>query len=118
MGTVRVVVLDVLGEHGLQMAAAEDDHPVETLAPDGTDHALTDGVGPGCPYGALYDPDAVGRKDGVEGSGEFGVAIADEELDGFALSARSIERLRACWVTQPVTGLAVTPAIRTRRVSW
>ena len=39
-------------------------------------------------------------------------------LTEFAWSARSIERFRACWATQPVTGLAVTPAIRTRRVSW
>ena len=81
MGTVRVVVLDVLGEHGLQMAAAEDEHPVEALAPDGADHALTDGVGPGCPDRALDDPDALGGEDGVEGSGELGVAVADEELD-------------------------------------
>lgn len=39
-------------------------------------------------------------------------------LVALACSASSIERLRACWVTQPSTGLAVMPAIRTRRVSW
>jgi len=39
-------------------------------------------------------------------------------LAAFAWSARSVEGLRACSVTQPVTGLAVTPAIRTRGVSW
>jgi len=33
-------------------------------------------------------------------------------------AACAMQRLRACWVTQPVTGLAVTPARRTRRVSW
>ncbi len=38
-------------------------------------------------------------------------------LTAFASSASSIERLRACWVTHAATGLAVTPAIRTRRVS-
>jgi hypothetical protein len=42
-------VIDVLGEHGLQMAAAEDEHPVEALAPDGAHHTLADGVGPGVP---------------------------------------------------------------------
>jgi hypothetical protein len=31
--------------------------------------------------------------------------------------ANSMEWLRACWVTQLVTGLHVMPAIRTRRVS-
>ena len=29
-------MLNVLGEHGLQMAATEDDHPVETLVLEGT----------------------------------------------------------------------------------
>jgi len=41
-------MLDVLGEHGLKVVAAEDEHPVEAFAPDGADDALTDGVGPGC----------------------------------------------------------------------
>jgi hypothetical protein len=39
-------------------------------------------------------------------------------LTASACSARSIERLRACWVTQLATGLVVMPGIRTRRVSW
>ena len=38
-------------------------------------------------------------------------------VTAFAWSASSIERLRACWVTHAATGLAVMPAIRTRRVS-
>ena len=40
MGTVRVVVLDVLGEHGFEVAPSEDEHPVEALAPDGADESL------------------------------------------------------------------------------
>jgi len=44
MGTVRVVVLDVLGEHGLEVAAAENEHPVEGLAPEGADPAFAHGV--------------------------------------------------------------------------
>ena len=80
MRTVRVVVLDVLGEHGIQMAASEDERPVEALAPDGADLALADGVRPGCPDRALDDPGALCGEDGVEGSRELGVAIADEEL--------------------------------------
>lgn len=35
-----------------------------------------------------------------------------------ALSARSVEMLRACCVAEPATSLAVTPANCTRRVSW
>ena len=58
-----VVVLDVLGEHGFEMAASEDDHPVEALAPDGADHALTEGVRPRGPDRSSDDPDAVGGED-------------------------------------------------------
>ena len=39
-------------------------------------------------------------------------------LIAFAWSASSIERFRACWVTQLATGFDVMPAICTRRVSW
>lgn len=39
-------------------------------------------------------------------------------LTAFACSASYTQMLRACWVTQSVAGLAVTPAIRTVRVSW
>jgi len=28
-------MLDVLGEHGFEVTAVEDEHPVEALAPDG-----------------------------------------------------------------------------------
>ena len=52
-GAVDVVVLDLLGEDGFEVAAAEDEHPVEALAPAGADHALADGVRPGRPDGAL-----------------------------------------------------------------
>ena len=47
MGPVRVVMLDVLGEDRFEVSGPEDEHPVEALAPDGADHALADGVGPG-----------------------------------------------------------------------
>ena len=37
-------------------------------------------------------------------------------LAGVVRSVRSKQKLRACWVTQPQTGLALIPAMRTRRV--
>ena len=63
-----VVILDVLGEDGFEMAATEDEHPVEALAPRGADHALTDGVRPRCPDRALGDPGALCGEDSVEGN--------------------------------------------------
>ena len=65
-GPVRpmpVVVVHVLGEHGLEMAAAEDEEPVEALSTDGTHNALGDGVRARGPDGRLDDPDALGREE-------------------------------------------------------
>jgi hypothetical protein len=49
------------------VTATDDEHPVETLAPDGADDALADGVGPGCPGRALDDPGALRGEDCVGG---------------------------------------------------
>jgi hypothetical protein len=38
---------EVYGDEDLQMAATEDEHPVEALAPQGANNALTGGIGPG-----------------------------------------------------------------------
>ena len=80
-GPVRVVMLDVLGKDCFEVPAPEDQHPVEALRPGGSHDPLTDGVRSGCPDRALDDPGALCGEDGVEGSRELGVAIADEELD-------------------------------------
>ena len=117
MGTVRVVVLDVLGEHGLQVPAAEDEHPVEALAPQCADHTLTDRIGPWRSDGGLDGLDALCCEDGIERSGEVSRSRM-RNVSAIAWSVSSIETLRACWVTHSATGLAVTPAIRTKRVSW
>ena len=44
MWSLRVVVLDVDAQHALEVAAVEDQQPVEALAADGSDEALGDGV--------------------------------------------------------------------------
>lgn len=118
MGPVRVVMRDVLGKYCFEVTAPEDEHPVEALAPDGADHALADRIGTRCSDQGGDESGAVGSEDGVEGGGAFGVGIADGDVTGFAWSSRSIERLRACWVTQSATGFDVMPSIRTRRLSW
>ena len=76
-----VVVLDVLGEYGFEVATAEYEHPVEALAPDSADHAFAGGVRPRCLDRGLDNGDALGGEDRVEGSGVLGVVITDEELD-------------------------------------
>lgn len=104
MRPVRVVMLDVLGEDGLEMPPAEDEHAIKALASESADDALADGVRPRCADRGLDDPDGLGGEDGVEGSGELGVAIPDQELDRRRVLASSMQRLRACWVTQLATG--------------
>lgn len=55
--------------------------------------------------------DAGGGEDGVEGGGELGVPVADQEPEPcrpVALSSNSITRFRAVWVTHSPTGCAVT----------
>jgi len=75
-----VVVIHVFGEHGFEMAAAEDEEPVQALSADRADKPLGDSVRARRPDGCLDDPDPFGGEDGVEGRGELGVPISDEEF--------------------------------------
>jgi hypothetical protein len=98
---MRAVVLDVLDKDCFEVTAAEDEHPVEALAPDGALHTLADCVRPRGLDGGLDDPGALGGEGGVEGGGEFGIPISDEELDSVRLLGELHRR---------VAGLLVHPA--------
>ena len=70
---------DVRGEDVLEVAAADDEEPVEALAADAADPAF--GVRP-ClrrPHRRLDHPHAFGAEDLVEVTGELAVSITDEE---------------------------------------
>jgi len=88
---MRVVVVDVFAQHMLEMAAREDQDPVEALAAHAADPAF--GVRlrlwgrDRCPDHA----DPVRAEHGVEGFGEFDVAVADHDP---GVSAFFAERLR------------------------
>ena len=72
-----VVMPDVGREDVVEVAAAEDQHPVEALAADAADPAL--GVRPRLrrPHRRLDHPDPLGAEDLVELAGELAVAVAD-----------------------------------------
>ena len=53
MRSLRVVVLDVDAQHALEVAAVEDQQPVEALAADSSDETLGDGVAFGARTGVL-----------------------------------------------------------------
>ena len=81
MWAVVVVVPLVLPKHGRGVALVDDQEAVEEFAADRADEAFGDRVRPWCSHRRLDDPDVDGGEDGVEGGGELGVAVADEEPD-------------------------------------
>ena len=95
MGSVRVVMLDVLGEHGLEVVAADDEHSVEALAPDGADHPLARGARMGVLMMLVPSAAKTASKEAVN----FVSRLRMRNLIEFAWSASSIEMLRACWVS-------------------
>lgn len=83
-GVVRamgVVVVDELAEHFFELAAMEDQHPIEAFTTDGADETLGEGIGSRSPHWSVDDPDAFGAKDLVEARGELSVTIPDQEPD-------------------------------------
>src|SRR5262245_8371423 len=49
-----VVIVEVLGEYATQMTLAEDDHVIEALPTDGSDHSFNERILPG---GSRRSPD-------------------------------------------------------------
>ncbi len=95
MRPVLVVVAAVDAEHLLEMAAAEDEDPVEAVGANRTHPTLGEGVGVRGLNWRADDLDALRPEDLVEGVAELRVAIVDEEPTGCS-SPSCIARLRAC----------------------
>src|SRR5439155_25249367 len=81
MWPLRVVVIDVDAQHALEVAAIEDQQPVETFRANGSDEALRDGVRLRRPHGRFHDPDPLTAEDLVEGAAVLAVAVADPETN-------------------------------------
>src|SRR4051812_38033400 len=79
MWSVLVVVLDVDAKDVGELAAAEDQEPVEPFAADGSDPALHVSVRIGCSDGRPDDLDSIAREEGVERARELRVAVVDQE---------------------------------------
>src|SRR5664279_732207 len=78
---VLVVMGLVLTKDLQQVDLVPDQRLVEQFTSAAADPALHDRVCAGCSDGAAQDPDAGVAKHGVDGGGELGVAIAEQELD-------------------------------------
>jgi hypothetical protein len=61
------------------VAWAGDQQVVEAFAAQRADEALGDRVRPRCPDWGADDADVGGGEHGVEGGGELGIAVADQE---------------------------------------
>ena len=97
--------------------SSEDEHAVEALAPEGA-HERSRWRSPAAPGAGLADPDALCGEDGVEGNGELGVPIAERTWHRARLGGELNGDVAGPLGHRSVTGLVVTPAMRTRRVSW
>jgi hypothetical protein len=78
---LAVVVVDVGTKCPLQLPFAEDQQPVQTLLTDRAHPTLGVRVCVGRPDRCLDHPDALGAKDLIEGRGELGVPVVDQEAD-------------------------------------
>src|SRR6266511_2274520 len=101
MRSLVVVVVDVNAEHLFEVAAVDDQQPVQTFGADGPDEALGDPVRLRRPHRRLDDPDAFAAADVVEGEVVLAVAVADQEAD--ALIAE-VETEVACLLGYPGAG--------------
>jgi hypothetical protein len=63
------------------MPSTHDEHPIQQLATDRADPSLGHRVRAWRPHRRPQDSDALGGQDGIEGGGEVGVAIADQERE-------------------------------------
>ena len=113
--SVRVVVLDVLAQDDVEVAWSGDQEVVEAFPAQGADEALGDGVRPRCADRGSDDPDAGAGEDGVEGGGELGVPVADQEPEPVGVVAEVDEQVAGLLVTQSPVGWLVIPARCTRR---
>jgi hypothetical protein len=83
-------MVDVDTQHSFEVAAVEDQQPVEALGAHGSDEALCDRVRFGRADRRPDDLDAFAAEDGVEVTSELAVAIADPGSEPASLAqARS-----------------------------
>jgi hypothetical protein len=103
---VRAVVIEmahVLVENGAGVSFVVDQQPVGALGADAADEPFRVAVRPGRTGRDLDHGDAFGGEDGVEGSGELGVPIADQKAEGADLLTQVHQQI-AGGLSGPVRG--------------
>ena len=100
---VAVVVELVSAQNLEEMFVVPDQGAVQEFAADGSDPTFHDRVHARGPYVAQYGADASVSQDGIEGGGEVGATIADQELDFHGLVFEFHEHV-ASHLRGPVAG--------------
>jgi hypothetical protein len=75
------------------VAWSGDQEVVEAFAAQGADPAFRDRVRSWCPYRGADDADVGAGEHGVEGGGELGISVADQELESFGVVAEVGEQV-------------------------
>jgi hypothetical protein len=73
------IVIDVDAEHSFEVAAVEDEQPVQTLGAHRPHEALRDRVRLWCSHRCLDDPNALAAEDLIERAAVLAVPVADQE---------------------------------------
>jgi hypothetical protein len=110
-----VVVLDVLAQHGREVARSGDQELVEAFAAQRANPALGDRVRPRRANRGADDADVGAGEHRVEGGGELAVPVTDQKPEPLGAVAEVDQQVQACWVSQPAVGWAVILAMCTRR---
>src|SRR5665647_3490016 len=96
MRPLLVVVLHVGPQNPVQVPGAEDQQPVQAVCAQRLYPALGERVRVRCPDRRADHPHPFACEDVIEGAGELGIAVADEELGPRALirkAHRKVARL-------------------------
>jgi hypothetical protein len=96
MRTVPVVVPDLDPKDLLEVAAPNNEQPVQTLGADRAHPALGVGVRPWCPYWRDQDLGAFVADHVVEGAGDFASRSGSNERSRGPRSPSTSSRLRPC----------------------
>jgi hypothetical protein len=111
-----VEVVDVDAEDMLELAATEDQEPIEALSTHAADPALCVGVRVRGADRCADDRDVFALEDAVEGAADFVSRSWIRKRGRRPRSSRSISRLRACCAIQAALGLLVQARYSTLRV--
>src|ERR1035441_4751072 len=108
MRSRRVVVLDELGEHALEMTLVSDEQPVEAFCARGANEPLCERVGTRRAERCLPTRAPIEEITSLKGPTNLASRSRIKNLTTRPSSSSVIASLRACWVTQLPIGCSVT----------